>query len=98
MMKKDLVSEKRFSLEEALRVLDGSIGQTESSIKANTDIVNLKSEHLEKFRSESIGIQAKIKRYRSVILKYIAHVYSEGNTVYGNSGAVDIVQSLILSE
>lgn len=76
-MKKTLISEKRFSLEEALRVLNISISQTEDSIKANTDTIEFKSQHLNSLRTSSINTKRKIASYRSTILKYIASIYSE---------------------
>ncbi len=97
-MKKDIAAEKRFTLEEALSVLDISITQTENSVKANSDTIDLKSKHLAALKTESIDTKRKISKYRSTILKYVTHVYSEWNSVYGSSGSIDIMKSLILSE
>lgn len=76
-MKKDIAAEKRFTLEEALSVLDISITQTENSVKANSDTIDLKSKHLAALKTESIDTKRKISKYRSTILKYVTHVYSE---------------------
>ena len=97
-MKKTLVSEKRFSLEEALRNLDDSINESEKSIQANIDTEKFKSRYLEKLQEQSIALKRKIANYRRVILEYISSVYSDGNSVYNSNGTIDILQMLILSE
>jgi murein DD-endopeptidase MepM/ murein hydrolase activator NlpD len=97
-LKKALVSEKRFSLEEALRVLDISISQTEESLRANRDTIKFKSRYLENLHTKSIEMRRKIVWYRNVILDYIAAVYSQWNSVYAMDGNIDIMQTLILSE
>lgn len=97
-MKKELVSEKRMSLEDALRILDTSIGQTEESLKANWDAIALKAKYLEKLHATSLGLKRKIVTYRTTILDYISHIYSEGNKIYWQDWAIDTIKTLILSE
>lgn len=97
-LKKNLMSEKRLSLEDALRNLDNAIAESEKSIQANTDTERFKSKYLEKLQEQSVELKRKIAEYRRVILEYIASVYSDGNNIYNENGTIDILQLLILSE
>ncbi|MBP9779169.1 peptidoglycan DD-metalloendopeptidase family protein [Candidatus Gracilibacteria bacterium] len=97
-LKKNLMSEKRLSLEDALRNLDNAIAESEKSIQANTDTERFKSKYLQKLQEQSVELKRKIAEYRRVILEYIASVYSDGNNIYNENGTIDILQLLILSE
>lgn len=92
------MSEKRLSLEDALRNLDNAIAESEKSIQANTDTERFKSKYLQKLQEQSVELKRKIAEYRRVILEYIASVYSDGNNIYNENGTIDILQLLILSE
>ena len=81
-MKKDLIKQKRFDLEEALRVLDASIAQSEENIEANGDTIAFKTKYLANLQEKSFDLKRKTAEYRSIILDYIAHIYSEGNKIY----------------
>lgn len=97
-LKKDLMSQKRLSLEEALRNLDDAIAESEKSIQSNTDTERFKTKFLEKLQEQSVELKRKIAEYRSIILEYIASVYSDGNSIYNSNGSIDVIQTLILSE
>lgn len=81
-MKKELIVQKRFDLEEALRVLDTSIAQSEENIEANADTIAFKTKYLSKLEDASFDLKRKTAENRGIILEYIAHIYSEGNKIY----------------
>lgn len=95
-MKKELIEQKRFDLEEALRILDASILESEENIKANEDIVTLKTRYLADLETQSLDLKRKIAQYRATILEYIAHIYSEGNKIYFGE-EIDVIKTLVLS-
>ncbi len=95
-MKKELIEQKRFDLEEALRVLDTSIAQSEENIEANADTIAFKTKYLAKLEDASFDLKRKTAENRGIILEYIAHIYSEGNKIY-QWDDIDIIKTLVLS-
>ncbi len=97
-IKKDLVTEKRQTLEEALMILDNSVKQSEDSIQANKDTIDFKTKYLDELAKKWEILKEKINHSKIILLEYVAHIYSIGNTIYTPKSSVDILQTLLLTE
>jgi hypothetical protein len=95
--KKDAVSEVRVSLENALAVLTESIQKTTDSIATTITDIAVKQQKIQQLQSESIAMNIRISEHRSIILSYLANIYSESNNIVDNEGNIDIIKSMILT-
>lgn len=91
-VKKSEVTERRNTLEEALRILDATIEQSESSIKIMNARIRQKDLRSQELSQNMIDTSKKIYIYRQTILSYLANIYAEGNMVQGNDGEIDIIK------
>lgn len=97
-IKKDEFSEKRNTLENALMVLDAAIASTETEIENGRIQITQKQYKIQEFHISAIELKKKIAEYKKIILSYLANIYSEGNLVLDQTGNIDIMKSLILSD
>ncbi len=97
-VKKDEFSEKRNTLENALMVLDAAIASTETEIENGRIQITQKQYKIQEFHISAIELKKKIAEYKKIILSYLANIYSEGNLVLDQTGNIDIMKSLILSD
>lgn len=98
--KKQFISERKTSLEVAITSLDNAIDDTLLGINKTKQSIEAKKNKIEQYQDISIGLSTRIKKNRSVILSYLANIYSEGNLVFNkeDNNNVDIIQSLLLSD
>jgi len=90
--KKSDLTEVRRSLEDALAVLVASITATEQSINETTESIDTKREKIQQLQSDSILLQKKIHGHRTIILSYLANIYSESSQVTDNDGNIDLIK------
>jgi murein DD-endopeptidase MepM/ murein hydrolase activator NlpD len=96
--KKDNITEIRVTLEVALTNLLDSIHSTEESIaRANSSILE-KRQKIQQLRSDGLILKAKIREHRTIILSYLANIYSEGNTILDETGNIDLIKWMILTD
>lgn len=93
-----MVTEKRKTLEEAIASLDCAIAQTQGDIDTTETSIHERDKKILQYRELSIDMKAKIEKNRSIILSYLANIYSEENVIFSENNTVDIFQSLILSD
>jgi murein DD-endopeptidase MepM/ murein hydrolase activator NlpD len=96
--KKTEITEHRKTLEEALEILDKTIAQSEANIELSNKRIREKDLKAQELSQMLIDISKKIYVYRETILSYLANIYAEGNVVFSDSGDIDIVKWLILSD
>lgn len=94
--KKSDVQERRYTLEEALRILDSTIEQTQSNITITNVKINQKDIRTQELSQMLVDVSKKIYTYRQTILSYLSNIYAEGNMILDYEGEVDIVKGLIL--
>ena len=96
--KKNEITEIRVTLEEALKNLDESIVSTEQSLNQATIDIYLKKQKIQQLRSDGLILKGKIREHRKVILSYLANIYSEWNTILDETGNIDLIKGMILSD
>jgi murein DD-endopeptidase MepM/ murein hydrolase activator NlpD len=96
--KKSDLTEVRRSLEDALAVLVASITATEQSINETTESIDTKREKIQQLQSDSILLQKKIHGHRTIILSYLANIYSESSQVTDNDGNIDLIKWLMMTD
>lgn len=96
--KKSATTAVRASLEEAIKALDTSITNTEQSILDTTTMISQKQIKIQELQANSLSIKIRIKQHRKVILEYLANLYTQGNLVLDDSGWVDIIKGMVLTE
>jgi uncharacterized protein involved in exopolysaccharide biosynthesis len=82
----------RRSLEDALAVLTVSITATERSITETIESIRAKREKIQQLQSDSVGLQRKIHSHRTIILSYLATIYSETTQITDTDGDIDLVK------
>lgn len=95
--KKERVTERRMSLEEAIIAIDNSINDTYVDIKKTEKSLEEKNTRIAEYQSMSSDLALRIRKNRETILGYLANIYSESNTLYDSENKVDIIQAMILS-
>ena len=86
------------TLEDAINQLDTSIKGTEESIESIRQQITDKKQKIQVLERASIELKKKIALNRQIILEYLANIYSEGNLVMNNSGEIDMMKTLIMTE
>jgi murein DD-endopeptidase MepM/ murein hydrolase activator NlpD len=95
--KKNEMAIQRWSLEDAIAGIENTIADTVADIHKIENQMKEKNQTIDEYESLSIDLSIKIKKNRQTILTYLANIFSEWNTIYGDGGEVDILQSLILT-
>lgn len=96
--KKDMVTEKRKTLEEAIASIETAISNTQNDIDRTEWSIRERDKKILQYRELSIDMKAKIDKNRSIILSYLANIYSEENLLFSDNNTIDIFQSMILSD
>ncbi len=96
-IKKNLATEKRNSLEEALWLIDDAVAKTQENIDTSEQSIIEKRSKIQEYQITSLQLKRKIVRNRSVIFQYLASIHSEWAFVYDQNNDIDIVQGLVLS-
>jgi len=96
-IKKEEVTNRRQTLEEALEILDATITQSENQLAISSLRIYQKDMRWQELSQELVDISKKIYAYRQVILSYLHHIYREGDVVFDDQGNIDIIRGLILS-
>lgn len=97
-IKKEEVSEKRRTLEEALAILDTTIDQSKSNIAILALKIRDKDAKSQELSMMLVELSKKIYVYRETILSYLANIYSEWNMVFTDEWQIDVVRWLIMSD
>lgn len=81
-----------------IQTLDSQI--EDSSLRIRKTEVSIARSHVDMARTnrEIISTRATIARNKSIILEYLAYIYSQGNTMYDESNQIDTVKMLLLNE
>lgn len=96
--KKSELSVQKSSLESVISSIENNIADTSSDIAKIESHIREKTEEIESYQDVSIDLSVKIKKNRSIMLKYLANIYAEGNLIFNESNEVDIFRALILSD
>lgn len=76
-LKKNLATEKRNSLEEALWLIDDAVAKTQENIDTSEQSIIEKRSKIQEYQITSLQLKRKIVRNRSVIFQYLASIHSE---------------------
>ena len=95
--KKQETTSQRLTLEAAIAALDKSIAETEKNISDTREKVMAKQQKIQTLELASLELKKKIASHRQIILDYLANMYSEGNLIFDESGSVDIMKALLLT-
>jgi len=96
--KKNETASERMTLETALKGIDNSIAATNSSITQTQNTILEKRQKIQVLEHASLELKRKISSYRQTILSYLANIYSEGNLIMDDSGEIDMMQALIMTD
>ena len=96
-IKKNLATEKRGSLEQAMSIIDEAITMTEHDIENSEYSILEKRRRIQEYQITSLQLKRKIFKNRSIIFSYLANIHSEGSLIYDTQNDIDVFQWLILS-
>lgn len=96
-VKKDEVTERKITLENAVATLSAAIASTEDTITETKNKITQKQYKIQEFHLSSIELKKKITEYKKIILSYLENIYAEGNLVFDATGNIDLMKTLILS-
>ena len=96
--KKNETTVARVSLENTLKTIDTSIQATNTSIEQTQTSILEKKQKIQVLERASLELKKKIHSYRETILSYLANLYSEGNLIMDDSGQIDMMQALIMTD
>ena len=96
--KKDIVTERRMSLEEAITSIENSISDTYDDIARTQKSMDEKNGRIDTYQGMSSVLSLRIAKNRSTILSYLANIYSETHIIYDQDNNIDIIQAMILSD
>jgi murein DD-endopeptidase MepM/ murein hydrolase activator NlpD len=97
-LKKNIVVERKQSLEEALHVLDDAINDAAQEIQNLQWEIHQKDEKIQQLQTLSINLKQKIHEHRQIILAYLSNIYAEGNMIFNTEWEIDVMKNMILSE
>lgn len=96
--KKNETTFQRLTLENAIAALNTSIASTEQSIADTQGKIIAKQQKIQALDVMSLELKKKIANHKETILSYLANMYSEGNMIFDESGSVDIMKTLLLTD
>jgi septal ring factor EnvC (AmiA/AmiB activator) len=96
--RKQETTEKKLSLEEAIANIDYHITQTAADIRKTEVSMTEKNTRITEYQDLATTLALRIQNNRSVLLSYIANLYTEGSLIYDEDNSIDIFQMLILSD
>ncbi len=96
-IKKNLATEKRNSLEGAMKLIDDAVITTEQDIGNSENSIMLKRGRIQEYQITSLQLKRKIFKNRSIIFSYLASIHTESSLIYSAHNEIDMFQGLILS-
>ena len=91
-IKKNLATEKRGSLEQAMSIIDEAITMTEHDIENSEYSILEKRRRIQEYQITSLQLKRKIFKNRSIIFSYLANIHSEGSLIYDTQNDIDVFQ------
>jgi murein DD-endopeptidase MepM/ murein hydrolase activator NlpD len=96
-IKKNSMTDIRVSLEDTLKNLMESIQNTEKSIEDARIGIFVKQKKIQQFRSDWLLLSSRIREHRKIILAYLTNIYSEWNNILDDTGNIDLIKWMILT-
>lgn len=95
---RDLMTQRRISLEEFIKQSDADIANksyeianTENTITVRQSEIAIKQQHL-------VDLQARIMKNKQTILQYLTYIYTEWDLLYDENQNIDVLRGIIMND